>query len=249
MRQKVVAGNWKMNSSQEFVADLLADLTKGVKNIKSKVIVCPPFPYLAQAETLTKASNVLVGAQDLNINSSGAFTGEVSADMIKDFGCKYVIVGHSERRELYNESNDVVAAKVKTALDNELTPILCVGELLSDREANKTEQVIKEQLNAVINKVGIDVFENIIIAYEPVWAIGTGKTATPEQAQDVHKFIRNLVGDKNKNIAEKIQILYGGSVNAENAKSLFSCADIDGGLIGGASLTADDFLGICSKAG
>jgi len=198
--------------------------------------------------SLIDGSSLLLGAQNLNANTKGAFTGEVSADMIKDFGVGHVIVGHSERRSLYGETNDVVAEKTKAAIDAGLKAILCVGESLEERERGKTEAVVAEQLNAVISLVGIDSFDGIVIAYEPVWAIGTGLTATPEQAQSVHLFIRNLLANSSDKVAQKIQILYGGSMNADNAADLISCPDIDGGLIGGAALKADDFLQIC-KAG
>ena len=248
MRKTIVAGNWKMNASKEFVDVLVEDILLGMKNVSSEVIVCAPFPYLSQVGSLIDGSSLLLGAQNLNANTKGAFTGEVSADMIKDFGVGHVIVGHSERRSLYGETNDVVAEKTKAAIDAGLKAILCVGESLEERERGKTEAVVAEQLNAVIGLVGIDAFDGIVIAYEPVWAIGTGLTATPEQAQSVHLFIRNLLANSNDNVAQKIQILYGGSMNAANAADLISCPDIDGGLIGGAALKADDFLQIC-KAG
>ena len=208
-------------------------------------MVCAPFPYLSQVEALITHSQVKLGAQNFNVNSSGAFTGEVSANMIKDFGARHVIVGHSERRNLYGETSSLVAEKVKAALDSDLTPLLCVGESLGQRESGETETVVAEQINAVIGLVGIRAFRNIIIAYEPVWAIGTGKTASPEQAQAVHSFIRGLLQKSNESVAQSTHILYGGSMNAGNARELISCADIDGGLIGGAALRAEDFLQIC----
>ncbi len=223
-------------------------ILSGIGEVGSEVLVCAPFPYLSQVENLVANSEVKLGAQNLNINSSGAFTGEVSANMIKDFGAKHVIVGHSERRSLYGETNPLVAEKVKAALEGGLTPLLCVGESLEQREAGETEVVVAEQINTVIELVGIGAFRNIIIAYEPVWAIGTGKTASPEQAQAVHLFIRDLLRESDESIAQSISILYGGSMNAGNANELISCADIDGGLIGGAALKAEDFLQIC-KAG
>ena len=207
-----------------------------------------PLSISLSGRGLIADSQVKLGAQNLNTNSSGAFTGEVSANMIKDFGVRHVIVGHSERRSLYGETSSLVAEKVKAALDGDLTPLLCVGESLEQREAGETETVVAEQINAVIELVGIGAFRNIIIAYEPVWAIGTGKTASPEQAQAVHLFIRSLLGESNESIAQSTPILYGGSMNAGNANELISCADIDGGLIGGAALKAEDFLQIC-KAG
>ena len=248
MRRTIVAGNWKMNASKESVNKLILDILSGMSEVSSEVVVCAPFPYLSQVERLIADSQVKLGAQNLNTNSSGAFTGEVSANMIKDFGARHVIVGHSERRSLYGETNPLVAEKVKAALDNDLIPLLCVGESLEQREAGETETVVAEQINAVIGLVGISAFHNIIVAYEPVWAIGTGKTASPEQAQAVHLFIRGLLGENNESIAQNTPILYGGSMNAGNANELIACADIDGGLIGGAALKAEDFLQIC-KAG
>lgn len=248
MRKTIIAGNWKMNASKDSVKRLIGGILSGMEGVNSEVLVCVPFPYMSQVESLIEGSNLKLGAQNININPSGAFTGEVSADMIKDFGAKHVIVGHSERRSLYGETSSVVAEKTKAAIDAGLSPLLCVGESLEQREAGKTEVVVAEQINAVIELVGIESFDSIIIAYEPVWAIGTGMTATPEQAQAVHFFIRNLLGESSENIAQKTPILYGGSMNAGNAVELISCPDIDGGLIGGAALKAEDFLQIC-KAG
>ena len=248
MRKTIVAGNWKMNASKESVNTLIEGILSGMNETSSEVIVCAPFPYLSQVESLIQGSSLMLGAQNLNVNSAGAYTGEVSADMIKDFGAQYVIVGHSERRSLYGETNAIVAEKTKTAIDAGLTPLLCVGESLEDRESGKTEAIVEEQINAVIDLVGIESFDQAIIAYEPVWAIGTGLTATPEQAQAVHLFIRNLLADSSEKIAQRTPILYGGSMNAGNASDLISCSDIDGGLIGGAALKAEDFLQIC-KAG
>jgi triosephosphate isomerase len=248
MRRTIVAGNWKMNASKESVNKLISGILSGMGEVSSEVVVCAPFPYLSQVERLIANSQIKLGAQNLNTNSSGAFTGEVSANMIKDFGVGHVIVGHSERRSLYGETSSLVAEKVKAALESDLTPLLCVGESLEQREAGETEAVVAEQINAVIELVGIGAFRNIIIAYEPVWAIGTGKTASPEQAQAVHLFIRDLLGESNESIAQSTPILYGGSMNAGNANELISCADIDGGLIGGAALKVEDFLQIC-KAG
>ena len=248
MRKTIIAGNWKMNASKDSVKSLIGGILSGMEGVNSEVLVCVPFPYLSQVELLIEGSNLKLGAQNININPSGAFTGEISADMIKDFGAKHVIVGHSERRSLYGETSSVVAKKTKAALDAGMTPLLCVGETLEHRQSGKTEAVVEEQINAVIELLGIDSFHNIIVAYEPVWAIGTGMTATPEQAQAVHLFIRNLLGESSENIAQKTPILYGGSMNAGNAVELISCPDIDGGLIGGAALKAEDFLQIC-KAG
>ena len=234
-----------MNASKESVNKLILGILSGMGEVSSEVVVCAPFPYLSQVEDLIADSQVKLGAQNLSTNSSGAFTGEVSANMIKDFGARHVIVGHSERRILYGETSSLVAEKVKAALESDLTPLLCVGESLEQREAGETEAVVAEQINAVIELVGIGAFRNIIIAYEPVWAIGTGKTASPEQAQAAHFFIRSLLREGNENIAQNTPILYGGSMNAGNAKELISCTDIDGGLIGGAALKAEDFLQIC----
>jgi len=240
-----VAGNWKMNASKESVNKLVMGILSGMSNVSSEVVICAPFPYLSQVEALITHSQVRLGAQNLNTNMSGAFTGEVSADMIKDFGAQHVIVGHSERRSFYGETNTIVAEKVKAALDSGLIPLFCVGETLEQREAGETESVVAAQINTVADLVGIDAFLNIVVAYEPVWAIGTGVTASPEQAQEVHAFIRQLLANNNYDVAQQTPILYGGSMNAANAKELIACADIDGGLIGGASLKPEDFLQIC----
>ena len=246
MRKTIVAGNWKMNASKDSVDNLIKDLLTGMDGITSEVLVCAPFPYLAQVELLIQGSKVMLGAQNLNTNSSGAYTGEVRADMIKDFGARHVIVGHSERRSLYGETSAMVAEKTKAALNAGLTPLLCIGESIEQRDSGNTEAVIEKQLSAVIELVGIEAFNQIIIAYEPVWAIGTGVTATPEQAQEAHLFIRSLLAKNDESVAQKTPILYGGSMNASNASELISCADIDGGLIGGAALKAEDFLQICN---
>ena len=245
MRKTIVAGNWKMNASKESVNKLVMGILSGMSNVSSEVVICAPFPYLSQVEALITHSQVRLGAQNLNTNMSGAFTGEVSADMIKDFGVQHVIVGHSERRSLHGETNTIVAEKVKAALDSGLIPLFCVGETLEQREAGETESVVAAQINTVADLVGIDAFLNIVVAYEPVWAIGTGVTASPEQAQEVHAFIRQLLANNNYDVAQQTPILYGGSMNATNAKELIACADIDGGLIGGASLKPEDFLQIC----
>jgi len=240
-----VAGNWKMNASKESVNKLVMGILSGMGDVSSEVVICAPFPYLSQVEALITHSQVRLGAQNLNTNMSGAFTGEVSADMIKDFGVQHVIVGHSERRSLHGETNTIVAEKVKAALDSDLIPLFCVGETLEQREAGETESVVAAQINTVVDLVGIDAFLNIVVAYEPVWAIGTGVTASPEQAQKAHAFIRQLLANNNYDVAQQAPILYGGSMNAANAKELIACADIDGGLIGGASLKPEDFLQIC----
>lgn len=240
MRKYIIAGNWKMNGSKTSVTELLDGIKNGVAGITNvDWIVFPPYPFLAQTENLLANTNIAWGAQNLSDKSSGAYTGEVSAAMLKDFGCQYVLVGHSERRALFGEDDELLAAKFVAVLDAELTPIFCVGETLEQRKNNLTKKVVNNQINAILNK-GI---EKAIIAYEPVWAIGTGVTATPEQAQEIHQYIRSQ-------IAADIPILYGGSVKPDNAKTLFAMPDIDGGLIGGASLKANDFLEIgrlCNK--
>jgi triosephosphate isomerase len=247
MRQTLVAGNWKMNGSLEANQKLVEGIKAGMSaDLKSEVAVCPPALYIAQVADLTAGSAISYGGQNLSQEVSGAFTGEISGDMLRDLGCKYVIVGHSERRSLYGESDELVADKYVAALKAGLKPILCVGELLEERESGETEAVVARQLDAVIAKAGIEGIGAGVIAYEPVWAIGTGKTATPQQAQDVHAFIRQRCAEKDGNVAEKVQILYGGSVKPDNAAELFAMADIDGGLIGGASLDAEGFLAICN---
>ncbi len=213
-----------------------------------ELLVCPPFPYLASVSEQVAGSAVSLGAQNVSEHESGAFTGEVAPAMLRDIGCKYVIVGHSERRSLYGETSFEVAAKFKAALDAGLKPILCVGETLEQRESGGTESVVEVQLGAVIDKVGIAGFKSAVVAYEPVWAIGTGVTASPEQAQDVHRHIRGVMAGHDAGIAESTQILYGGSMKGENAAGLLSMPDIDGGLIGGASLKAGDFLAIAEAA-
>ncbi len=213
-----------------------------------EMLVCPPYPYLAAVATQVDGSRLQLGAQNVSEFENGAYTGEVAPSMLRDAGCTHVIVGHSERRAIYGESSEQVAAKFAAALAAGLVPILCVGETLEQREAGETEAVVGEQLGAVVDAVGIEAFARAIIAYEPVWAIGTGVTASPEQAQDVHAFIRAQLAGKNETIAAGMQILYGGSVKGSNAAGLFGMADIDGGLIGGASLKAQDFLAIAVAA-
>lgn len=245
-RHPLVAGNWKMNGSRADSSALLNGLKQGIGTVKNaEVAVCPPFIYLPLAQALLEGSGIAWGGQNLNVNKSGAFTGEISGAMLRDFGCQYVIVGHSERRALYGETDAVVAEKFKAAQAAGLIPILCVGELLAEREANQTEAVVARQLDAVIAASGINALADSVIAYEPVWAIGTGKTATPEQAQAVHKFIRGKLAKLNAGVADGVRILYGGSMKASNAKELIGQPDIDGGLIGGASLVANEFLDIC----
>jgi triosephosphate isomerase (TIM) len=249
MRDFLVAGNWKMNGSSAANAELVAGIVAGVPEGGGfSLLVCPPFPYLASVVAQTEGSAVKVGAQNVSEHEKGAFTGEVAPGMLSDLGCDYVIVGHSERRAMYGESSAQVAAKFQAALVAGVTPILCVGETLDEREAGTTEQVIDEQLDAVLNTAGIDAFGAAVIAYEPVWAIGTGMTATPEQAQDVHAHIRARLAEQSAEIAAGVQILYGGSMKGENAAGLLTQSDIDGGLIGGASLKAEDFLAIAEAA-
>ncbi len=232
-------------SVQRLINDLLS---QDLDALSCDVIVCPPAVYLTKVIELVDAK-FAVGSQNVSEFDQGAFTGEIAADMLLNIGCQYAIVGHSERRSLFHESSEQVAEKVKKLLATELTPILCVGETLAQREAGDTLSVVEQQLDAVVKACGIEAFESIIIAYEPVWAIGTGKTATPEQAQDVHFAIRQWLAERSAKVAEGVSILYGGSVNAGNATDLFSQPDIDGGLIGGASLKADDFYQICKSAG
>lgn len=249
MRLKLVAGNWKMHGGIEQNRDLLDRIVTGTAEIQNaSCAVCVPYPYLSQVQTILKNTHVSWGAQNISQHDKGAYTGEVSGTMLSDFCCKYVIVGHSERRTLYGEDSRTVALKFKVAQDTDLIPILCIGETLEQRETGITEKVVGEQLDAVIELVGVDALARSVLAYEPIWAIGTGKTATPQQAQEVHVFIRNRVASHNIKIATELQILYGGSVKASNAGELFAMPDIDGGLIGGASLVADEFISICIAA-
>jgi len=245
-RQPLVAANWKMNGSLETIRPLMDAVRTGLEQgITAEVAICPPFPYLQEVAGLCASRRLILGAQDLSEHAEGAYTGEVAGSMLADFQCKLVIVGHSERRMYYAESDERVARKFSRAIACNLIPILCVGESLEERESGDTEAVIARQLDAVVEMNGIEYFDKAVIAYEPVWAIGTGKTATPEQAQEVHSFIRLRLARHCNDIADNIRILYGGSVKANNAEELFKMADIDGGLIGGASLVADDFLMIC----
>lgn len=258
MRRLLVAGNWKMHGSVNLTAELISGVASSVSRIVGQnpmgfdVLVCPPAPYLAFAsEQSNKQSvRVFVGAQNVSPYDSGAFTGEISLSMIAELGCAYVLVGHSERRELNGESDQLVAEKFAAcvASNSDVVPILCVGESLTEREEGNTESVVARQINAVIDKVGVTAMKNAVIAYEPVWAIGTGKTASPEQAQLVHAYIRGLLKEHDAEIANAIQLLYGGSVKPGNAEQLFAQPDIDGGLIGGASLDVESFAGICEAA-
>jgi len=248
-RRKRVIGNWKMNGSLTANAALLDELLPQLAVLEGvELAVCPPFPYLAQVAALLEGSGVALGAQNLNVATKGAFTGEVGAEMLKELGCRYVLVGHSERRSLYGECDEVVAEKFAVALAAGLLPVLCVGETQAQRRQGQTEQVVSAQLQAVLRRSGVQGLAAGLIAYEPVWAIGTGETASPEQAQAVHRHIRVLLGEFDRERAEATAILYGGSVKADNAQALFAQPDIDGGLIGGASLEAAAFAAICQAA-
>ncbi len=249
MREFLIAGNWKMNGSTAANKELVAGIIAGVPQGSGfSLLVCPPFPYLAAVAAQAEGSAIRVGAQNVSEHEKGAYTGEVAPAMLRDAGADYVIVGHSERRSLYGESSAQVAAKFVAAQAAGLVPILCVGETLEEREAGATETVVDRQLDAVLDAAGIGAFAAAVIAYEPVWAIGTGMTATPEQAQDVHRHIRARLAARDEDIAGRVQILYGGSMKGENAAGLLAQPDIDGGLIGGASLKANDFLAIAEAA-
>jgi triosephosphate isomerase len=244
MRSKIIAANWKMNGSLAANDALLRAVAIGAGKTAAQVVICAPFPYLAQAQALVQGTQLKLGAQTLSEHAAGAYTGEVSASMLKEFGCSHVIVGHSERRALFGESDTQVAAKVVAALGAGMTPILCVGETLAQREAGETRAVIEAQLDAVLAGLDAAALKNLVIAYEPVWAIGTGRTASPEQAQEVHAWIRERIARFDASAAMNISVLYGGSMKAANAAQLLQQPDIDGGLIGGASLIAADFLAI-----
>ncbi len=249
MRQPLVAGNWKMNGSSASVTALLAGIKAGIDSVTTaEMAVCPPYVYIPQVASTLAGTPVSYGAQDVSDQESGAYTGEVSPGMLVDMGCTYAIVGHSERRSIYGESDEFTASKFAAARKAGLVPILCVGELLEEREQGITQQVVERQLDAVINLEGIAAIGSAVIAYEPVWAIGTGKTATPDQAQEVHAFIRGKLAGLDPAVAAGVRILYGGSMNPGNAVELLAMADIDGGLIGGASLKPDDFLAIGQAA-
>jgi triosephosphate isomerase (TIM) len=249
MRKYLVAGNWKMNGSSAVNSELCERIVAGLTTADSvKVVVCPPFPYLESTGSKLTGTAVSLGAQNVSECPAGAYTGEVSAGMLKDLGCEYVIVGHSERRAMMHETSEIVAAKFAAALREDLKPILCVGETLEERTQGHTEQLVGEQVRVVLDELGVEAFNAAVIAYEPVWAIGTGKTASPEQAQEVHRYIRSLIAERSAGIADAVQILYGGSVKGGNAAALFAMQDIDGGLIGGASLDAAEFLAIADAA-
>lgn len=249
MRTKLVVGNWKMNGNLIQNQGLLNAIIAGARELQNVACaVCVPYPYLPAVQHILKDTPIAWGAQNVSQFDPGAYTGEVAAEMLLDFACHYVIVGHSERRSLFGEDNHTVAEKFKKVQSVGLTPILCVGETLAQREIGETERVIEEQLDAIIKLMGIKSLAQSVIAYEPVWAIGTGRTATPAQAQSVHAFIRDKIARQDAEVAAGVQILYGGSVKSSNAGDLFVMPDIDGGLIGGASLIADEFISICTAA-
>jgi triosephosphate isomerase len=250
MRQPLVAGNWKMHGSRAGNAELVRHLLDMLgPEARAEVLLCPPFVYLWETGRLLKDTDVALGAQSVCAEAQGAFTGEVSGAMLRDVGCRYVLVGHSERRQLFGESDALVARKFVAAQAHGLVPVLCVGETLEEREGGKTNEVVARQLEAVLTVSGVASLGRAVIAYEPVWAIGTGRTASPEQAQEVHGMIRARVAALDVTISASVRILYGGSVKASNARELFAMADIDGGLVGGASLNADEFAQICAAAG
>ena len=249
MRQPVVAGNWKMNGSRPMALGLCGDLSASAEQLVDiDVVLCPPSTLLATVADQLSDTGIKTGAQDIDANPPGAHTGQISAELVKDAGAKYVILGHSERRTDQGESNTLVATKTATALAHDLIPIICVGETQAQRDQDETETVIAEQMDAVLAQCGIEGIAKSIIAYEPVWAIGTGLTATPEQAQAVHQFIRHRLSDHDSSVASQCRILYGGSMKPDNAAALMAQSDIDGGLIGGASLKSQDFLNICTAA-
>ena len=249
MRQPIVAGNWKMHGNRADSARLVGELiARGVGKGAAETLVCPPFVYLPEVGRQLEGSRIGLGAQDVCAEEPGAHTGEVSASMLADVGCRYVIVGHSERRASYGEDDGLVARKFVAAQRRSLAPILCVGETLDERERGATRAVVLRQLDAVIAAAGVAAFARAVVAYEPVWAIGTGRTAKPAEAQEVHALIRGRLAEKDATIAASLRVLYGGSVKAANAAELFAMPDVDGGLIGGASLKADEFAGICAAA-
>lgn len=248
MRRKIVAGNWKLHGSRQFAKALVAEVAEGLPLAGVELLLLPPLPYLGELIAAFDGRGIAFGAQDVSCNEQGAYTGEVSAAMLVDVGSRYGLVGHSERRQYHAESNELVARKFLAALRAELTPVLCVGETLEQREAGQTEAVIAAQLEPVLELAGVEGFRQAVVAYEPIWAIGTGRTATPEQAQAVHSYIRGVVATRDARIADALPILYGGSVKPDNAAELFAKPDVDGGLVGGASLVARDFLAIAQAA-
>ena len=248
MRTTIIAGNWKMNGTVVETETLLNGLLSGdIKNPDVKIVVCPPYTSLFTAGKILSDSKIALGAQDMSVYDNGAYTAEVSAEMLLTVGVSFVILGHSERRQYHFESDELVNAKAKTAFKNNLTPIVCVGETLEQRESGKTEEIVKKQILSSLSGFSAEELKKLVIAYEPVWAIGTGKTATPEMAQDVHGFIRNILRSLDESSADMIPILYGGSVKPSNSAGLMSQPDIDGALVGGASLKAEDFIGIINS--
>lgn len=243
-RKRFVAGNWKMNGSLEQNRHLLNALLETVKDSAAEIVVFPPAIYIQQVASIVNGSNIKVGVQNVSPEAKGAFTGEISLDMAQDFGCDYILIGHSERRTLYGETDADVAKKMKAVIDAGLVPVICVGETLEERESGQTDTVIKAQLTSVIDEIGVDAFKNAVIAYEPVWAIGTGKTATPAEANQVHDFIHCTLSSYDDSISNLVRVVYGGSVNASNVDSLFAEKNIDGALVGGASLEAEGFTKI-----
>ena len=251
-RQAIVAANWKMNGDSALVDTMVSALADVKLSSHVDVVICPSLPYLSELTQKIKTANlneaIHVGSQNVNEHESGAYTGEISTKMLQDLAVNYVIVGHSERRIIYKETSTQVAKKVHATLNAGLTPILCIGESEAERATEQTETVLSAQLQPVIDEIGIDKFIDVVIAYEPVWAIGTGKTASSAMAQETHQFIRQFLAQQNEQVSNKVPLLYGGSVNAANCEELFAQTDIDGGLIGGASLKAEQFITICSAA-
>lgn len=249
MRRSLVAGNWKMHGSRDSIADLLQALIRksGLGFDAVDLVVCPPSPYLQMCQQLLDGSDWQLGAQNVHSQPCGAYTGEVAAPMLADFSVRYVLVGHSERRQLAGETDAIIAEKFSAVLHHSMRPILCLGETLEERETGRAEEVVATQLNAVLEHSGVAAMTDAVIAYEPVWAIGTGRTASAGQAQQMHRFIRELMARRSARVAGQIRIIYGGSVNAGNARELFAQPDIDGGLVGGASLKADEFITICNS--
>jgi len=248
MRRPLVAGNWKMHGSRAMAEALLGEVAADARDAVAEVAILPPFPYLENLIVRHRDSGLRFGAQDVSEHESGAYTGEVAASMLADVGCAYVLVGHSERRQYHGESDAIVAGKFVAAQKAGLVPVLCVGETLQERESGEAERVIRRQLDAVVERAGIAAFAQAVVAYEPVWAIGTGRTASPEQAQEIHAFVRDTFAQLDATIADSLRLLYGGSVKPANATELFGQRDVDGGLIGGASLSAADFRAICAAA-
>lgn len=248
-RRPLVMGNWKLNGSKVFTQELIAGLNAELSNVQGcDVAVAPPAVYLAQAEASLAGSKIALGAQNVDLKQSGAFTGDTSATMLKEFGVKYVIIGHSERRAYHNESDQFIAQKFAVLKEQGLVPVLCIGESEAENEAGKTEEVCARQIDAVLNTLGAEAFNGAVIAYEPIWAIGTGKSATPAQAQAIHAFIRAHIAKKDAKVAEQVILQYGGSVNDANAAELFAMPDIDGALVGGASLKVEAFATIVKAA-